>query len=188
MGDVWRANDRQLKRPVAIKVMRDRLADPRRFQREAIIAARPQHSGITVIHEFGTHRGQPFIVMELLHGSDLATMLDRAPGRRLPVEKAVALTVQAARALQAAHSAQVIHRDLKPANLFYQDDGTLKICDFGIAWIADRTDDLTTAGHVIGTAHYMSPEQCQGETQIDGRSDLYSLGCVLYELLTGRPP
>jgi eukaryotic-like serine/threonine-protein kinase len=188
MGDVWRATDRQLERPVAVKVMRDRLADPRRFQREARIAARLQHPGITVVHDVGTHDGQPFIVMELLHGSDLAAILGRTPGRRLPVETAVSLMVQAATALQVAHSAHVIHRDLKPANLFRQDSGLLKICDFGVARIADATDGLITAGYAIGTALYMSPEQCEGETQIDGRSDLYSLGCVLYELLTGRPP
>ena len=188
MGDVWRGTDRQLERPVAVKVMRDRLADPRRFQREARIAARLQHPGITVVHDVGTHDGQPFIVMELLHGSDLAAILGRAPGRRLPVETAVSLIVQAATALQVAHSAHIIHRDLKPANLFRQDSGLLKICDFGVARIVDATDGLTTAGYAIGTALYMSPEQCEGETQIDGRSDLYSLGCVLHELLTGRPP
>lgn len=188
MGDVWRASDRQLERPVAVKVMRNRLDDPRRFQREARIAARFQHPGITVIHDVGTHDDQPFIVMELLHGSDLATVLNRTPGRRLPIETAISLIVEAATALQAAHSAQVIHRDLKPANLFRQNAGPLKICDFGVAQIADAVDGLTTAGHVIGTVSYMSPEQCQGDMRMDGRSDLYSLGCVLYELLTGRPP
>ena len=188
MGDVWRGTDRQLERPVAVKVMRDRLADPRRFQREARIAARLQHPGITVVHDVGTHDGQPFIVMELLHGSDLAAMLGRTPGQRLPVVTAVSLIVQAATALQAAHSAHVIHRDLKPANLFRQDNGLLKICDFGVARIADATDGLITGDYAIGTAFYMSPEQCEGETQIDGRSDLYSLGCVLHELLIGLPP
>jgi WD40 repeat protein len=188
MGDVWQGTDRQLDRPVAVKVMRDRLADPRRFRREARIAARLQHPGITVVHDVGTHDGQPFIVMELLHGSDLAAVLDRAPARRLPVETAVSLIAQAASALQVAHSAHIIHRDLKPANLFRQDDGLLKICDFGVARIADATDGVITAGYAIGTALYMSPEQCESETQIDGRSDLYSLGCVLHELLTGRPP
>jgi eukaryotic-like serine/threonine-protein kinase len=188
MGDVWQGTDQQLERPVAVKVMRDRLADPRRFRREGRIAARLQHPGITVVHDVGAHGGQPFIVMELLHGSDLAAMLSQAPGRRLPVETAVSLIVQAATALQAAHAAHVVHRDLKPANLFCQDNGLLKICDFGVARITDAVDGLTTAGNVIGTAYYMSPEQCAGETQIDGRSDLYSLGCVLYELLTGQPP
>ena len=141
-----------------------------------------------MVHDVGTHGGQPFIVMELLHGSDLAAILSQAPGRRLPVETAVSLIVQAATALQAAHAAHIVHRDLKPANLFWQDNGLLKICDFGVARIMDAVDGLTTAGNVIGTAYYMSPEQCAGETQIDGRSDLYSLGCVLHELLTGQPP
>jgi eukaryotic-like serine/threonine-protein kinase len=187
MGDVWQGTDRQLKRPVAVKVMRDRLADPRRFEREAQIAARLQHPGITVVHDVGTHDGVPYIVMELLHGQNLADMLERAPGRRLPVDTAVSLIAQAAKALQAAHANRVIHRDLKPANLFLQDDARVKICDFGIASIADAPDGLTSAGYVLGTAHYMSPEQCEG-AEIDERSDLYSLGCVLYELLTGRPP
>jgi WD40 repeat protein len=188
MGDVWRGVDRQLERPVAVKVMRDRLADPRRFQREARIAARLQHPGITVVHDVGMHDGQPFFVMELLYGRDLAAILGRVPGRRMPVETAVSLIAQAATALQVAHSAHIIHRDLKPANLFRQDSGLLKICDFGVARIVDATDGLITAGYALGTALYMSPEQCEGETQIDGRSDLYSLGCVLHELLTGRPP
>lgn len=188
MGDVWQGTDQQLERQVAVKVMRDQLADPRRFRREGRIAARLQHPGITVVHDVGTHGGLPFIVMELLHGRDLAAVLSQAPGRRLPVKTAVSLIVQAANALQAAHAAHIIHRDLKPANLFYQDNGLLKICDFGVARITDAVDGLTTAGNVIGTAFYMSPEQCAGETQIDGRSDLYSLGCVLYELLTGQPP
>ena len=187
MGDVWQGTDRQLKRPVAVKVMRDRLADPRRFEREAQIAAQLQHPGITVVYDVGTDDGVPYIVMELLHGQNLADTLRRAPGRVLPAGMAVSLIVQALQALQAAHANRVIHRDLKPANLFLQDDGRLKICDFGIARIADAPDGLTSGGYVIGTALYMSPEQCEG-AEIDERSDLYSLGCVLYELLTGRPP
>lgn len=187
MGDVWQGTDRHLKRPVAVKVMRDRLADPRRFEREAQIAARLQHPGITVVYDVGIHDGQPYIVMELLHGQNLAELLTQAPGRRLPVTTAVSLIVQAANAIQAAHAHRVIHRDLKPANLFVQDDGRLKVCDFGIARIADAPDGLTSGGYVLGTPYYMSPEQCEG-TEIDERSDLYSLGCVLYELLTGQPP
>ncbi|HLM88095.1 MAG TPA: serine/threonine-protein kinase [Streptosporangiaceae bacterium] len=187
MGDVWQGTDRQLRRPVAIKVMQDRLADPRRFEREAQIAARLQHPGITVVYDFGTYDGVPYIVMELLAGQNLADMLDQAPRRQLPVGMAVSLIIQAAKALQAAHADRIIHRDLKPANLFLQDRGGLKICDFGIARIADAPDGLTSGGYVLGTAQYMSPEQCEG-AEIDERSDLYSLGCVLYELLTGRPP
>ena len=187
MGDVWQGTDRHLKRPVAVKVMRDRLADPRRFEREAQIAARLQHPGITVVYDVGTHDGQPYIVMELMHGQNLADLLKQVQGRRLPVATVVSLIVQAAHALQAAHAHRVIHRDLKPANLFLQDSGQLKICDFGIARIADAPDGLTSGGYVLGTPYYMSPEQCEG-TEIDERSDLYSLGCVLYELVTGQPP
>ena len=105
-----------------------------------------------MVHDVGTHEGLPFIVMELLHGRDLASMLSQTPGRRLPVDTAVSLIVQAAGALQAAHADHVIHRDLKPANLSLQDNGVLKICDFGIARIADATEGLTGAGYVIGLA------------------------------------
>jgi eukaryotic-like serine/threonine-protein kinase len=187
MGEVWQGTDTQLKRPVAVKVMLDRLADSERFEREAIIAARLQHPGITIVHDAGTHDGLPFIVMELLHGHDLAFLLAQAPNRRLPVDTAISLIIQAARALHAAHESRVIHRDLKPANLFVQNNGVLKICDFGIARIIDATDGQTSTGHIIGTFPYMSPEQCEGK-MVDERSDLYSLGCVSYELLTGQPP
>ena len=189
MGEVWRGTDRQLDRPVAVKVMRDQFADPRlgrRFQREARITARLQHPGIVVVYDAGTHDGHPFIVMELLEGRDLAAVLDQE-NAGLAVDMAISLAIQAAEALQAAHAGHVIHRDLKPANLFLQDNGLLKICDFGIAWASDATAGLTSAGQAIGTAWYMSPEQCEGN-QVDERSDLYSLGCVLHELLTGQPP
>ena len=126
-----------------------------------------------------------FIVMELLHGRDLAAMLAEAPAG-LPIDAVVPLAIQAAEALRAAHAGHVVHRDLKPANLFVLDGGLLKICDFGIAWAVDSTH-LTVTGQAIGTPAYMSPEQCRGE-QVDKRSDLYSLGCVLYALLTGQPP
>ena len=189
MGEVWRGADQELGRPVAIKVLRDHLPDPElagRFWREARIAARLQHPGITVIHDVGSDDGHLFIVMELLHGRDLAAMLSEAPAG-LSLDAAVSLTLQAAEALQAAHAGHVVHRDLKPANLLVLDDGLLKICDFGIAWAVDSTSHLTATGQAIGTPAYMSPEQCMGQ-QVDTRSDLYSLGCVLYELLTGQPP
>jgi hypothetical protein len=188
MGEVWRAVDGQLDRPVAVKVLREHLADPElagRFRREARIAARLQHPGITVVHDVGSDDGQLFIVMELLYGRDLAAMLAEAPDG-LPIDAAVSLTTQAAEALQVAHAGHVVHRDLKPANLFVLTGGQLKICDFGIAWAADATH-LTATGQTIGTPAYMSPEQCLGQ-QVDERSDLYSLGCVLYALLTGQPP
>jgi serine/threonine protein kinase len=189
MGEVWRGVDEHLDRPVAVKVLRAHLADPElagRFRREARIAARLQHPGIAVVHDVGSDNGQLFIVMELLHGRDLAAMLAEAPAG-LPVDTVVPLAIQAAEALRAAHAGHVVHRDLKPANLFVVDGGLLKICDFGIAWAVDSTTHLTATGQAIGTPAYMSPEQCQGQ-QVDERSDLYSLGCVLYALLTGQPP
>jgi parallel beta-helix repeat protein len=186
MGEVWQGSDRQLRRPVAVKVMQERVTDTRRFEREARIAARLQHPGITVVHDFGTHDGLPFIVMELLRGHDLAFELSKSPAG-LPSDRVIPLAIQAAEALQAAHDNHVVHRDLKPANLFLQTNGLLKICDFGIARAADLTEGLTSPDYAIGSVRYMSPEQCEGNP-VDGRSDLYSLGCVLYALLTGQPP
>ncbi len=189
MGEVWRGVDEQLDRPVAVKVLREHLADPElagRFRREARLAARLQHPGITVIHDVGSDSGQLFIVMELLHGRNLAAMLAGAPAG-LPIAATVSLIIQAAEALQAAHAGHVVHRDLKPANLFVLDGGQLKMCDFGIARAIDATTHLTATGQAIGTPAYMSPEQCLGQ-QVNERSDLYSLGCVLYALLTGQPP
>jgi molecular chaperone DnaK len=187
MGDLWRGTDRELRREVAVKLMRFAVPElARRFEREAEIAAKLQHPGITVVYDRGWHADQPFIVMELLLGQDLARLVEENQAG-LAVDYAVQLTIQAAEALQAAHNHHVVHRDLKPANLFLQQNGMLKICDFGIARAADMTTSLTSTGTVIGTPLYMAPEQWQGE-QADERSDLYSLGCVLYELLTGQPP
>ena len=189
MGRVWRATDQVLDRPVAVKVINEGHANRElasRLKREARIAARLQHPGITAVHDVGSYDGQPFIVMELLQGHDLASILEQAPNG-LPVDTVISLAIQAAEAVQAAHDGHVIHRDLKPANLFLQDSGHLKICDFGIAWAAEATAGLTAVGQAIGTVHYMSPEQCEGK-RVDERSDLYSLGCVLHELLTGQPP
>jgi len=189
MGEVWGGVDEQLDRPVAVKVLREHFADwelTERFRREARIAARLQHPGITVVHDVGSDNGQLFIIMELLHGRDLAAILAEAPAG-LPVDTIVSLAIQAAEALQAAHAGHVVHRDLKPANLFVLDSGQLKICDFGIARAVDAATHLTVPGQAIGTPAYMSPEQFRG-LQADERSDLYSLGCVLYALLTGQPP
>ncbi|WP_329238784.1 serine/threonine protein kinase [Actinoallomurus sp. NBC_01490] len=193
MGDVWRGVDLRLRRPVAIKVLPAELATDEsaveRFRREAETTAALQHPGITVTFDIDEHRdGQDrliFLVMELLTGRDLGTVLAREP-RGVPIELAVSLTAQAADALAAAHSRGIVHRDIKPANLFLLDDGRVKLCDFGIARLSDSTQ-LTASGSYIGTPLYMAPEQFRGE-RLDARSDLYSLGCVLYELLVGSPP
>ncbi len=189
VGEVWRAADRQLVRQVAVKVIRDRIDDPKLaagFEREAQIAGRLRHRGITVVHDVGRHDGRPFIVMELLRGRDLGAVLKDAPAG-LPVSTALSLAGQAAEALQAAHAGGVVHRDLKPANLFLENDGQLKICDFGIAMAVGAAVPHLGSSYLVGTPAYMSPEQCDGE-QADRRSDLYSLGCVLYALLAGHPP
>ncbi|NUS12402.1 MAG: protein kinase [Streptomyces sp.] len=190
MGAVWQGRDETvLDRDVAVKVLHETSADPtavRRFQKEAATLAGLQHPGITVVHDAGSHEGHLFLVMELLHGADLARLAARHP-QGLPLDTVLGLSRQTAEALAAAHGRGVIHRDLKPANLFLQDDGRVKICDFGIARGTDTTSTLTESGRVVGTPAYMSPEQCQ-DLPLDTRSDLYSLGCVMYELLTGEPP
>jgi serine/threonine protein kinase len=189
MGQVWRGEDDRLNRAVAIKVMQDHHSDQEsfgRFVREARVAAGLDHPGITSVHDFGRHDNQYFIVMQLLKGQDLKAILKGHP-MGLPVRQAVSYAIQAAEALAAAHESGVIHRDLKPANLFIVAGDRLKICDFGIAKHVDATRTLTRPGEVIGTPAYMSPEQWSGRP-VDARSDLYSLGCVLYELLVGRPP
>ena len=139
-----------------------------------------------MVYDTGSQDGKPFIVMECLDGQDLADVLAERRGG-LPVGDAVSLVIQAADALQAAHEGGVIHRDLKPRNLFVQRNGVLKLCDFGIAWTAALTAGLTLPGTALGTACYMAPELWDGQ-RADERSDLYSIGCVLYELLTGLPP
>ncbi len=187
VGEVWRAYDTGLDRQVAVKVVLERIEDPDlvRFEREAKLAARLGHPGITVVHDIGTDDGQPFIVMELLDGRDLQAVLSASPAG-LPVIEAVRLVAQAAEALQVAHQGHVIHRDIKPVNLFVQSNGQLKICDFGVARAADSADSIM-ASYILGTPAYMSPEECDGR-EVDERGDIYSLGCVLYALLTGRQP
>ena len=189
VGEVWRARDHELDRAVAVKVIRERIPDPKLaqgFLGEARIAGRLQHPGITVVHDVGEDGGQPFIVMELLHGRDLEAVLRDYPAG-MPADQVVSLAIQLADALWAAHAGGVVHRDLKPANLFLQDNGQLKICDFGIAVVADATSLPASYSYIVGTPAYMSPEQCDGQ-EAGAPADLYSLGCVLYALLTGRPP
>lgn len=189
MGEVWLAHDcSMLRREVAVKVLPALSGEEsvRRFRREAATLAGLQHPGITVVHDAGRHDGYLFIVMELLRGCDLSRLMADHQGV-LPVDRALGLLAQTVVALSAAHDFGVIHRDVKPGNLFVQPADRVKICDFGIAHTADGTSAITTTGRVIGTPAYMSPEQWR-EEPVDGRSDLYSLGCVMFELLTGRSP
>jgi serine/threonine protein kinase/polyhydroxyalkanoate synthesis regulator phasin len=190
MGEVWLARDAVLGREVAVKVIAvgsdgDPLA-VERFRREATMTAALEHPNIVTIFDSGTHHGSAFIVMELLAGPTLAQFVaDRGP---LPEPEAVRLGAQIAAGLAAAHRAGVVHRDIKPSNLMFSSSGMLKILDFGIARLSQTTAPaLTTANAVIGSAPYLSPEQAVG-APADERSDLYSLGCVLVTMVTGRPP
>ncbi|WP_285564114.1 serine/threonine-protein kinase [Streptomyces sp. RTGN2] len=199
MGEVWRARDESLGRQVAVKCLkpmgpqhdRDFTRILReRFRREARVAAALQHRGVTVVHDFGEHEGVLYLVMELLDGRNLSQLLEDNKQVPLPVDDVVDIAEQVADALGYTHQQGIVHRDLKPANIMRLADGTVKICDFGIARLGHDisvTSRLTGAGIAMGTPHYMSPEQISGG-QVDHRSDLYSLGCVLYEIATGAPP
>ncbi|MFI1561839.1 tetratricopeptide repeat protein [Streptomyces sp. NPDC020490] len=199
MGEVWRARDESLGRQVAVKCLkplgphRDRSFTRmlrERFRREARVAAALQHRGVTVVHDFGEADGVLFLVMELLHGRNLCQLLEDNGHHPLAVPDVVDIAEQVAAALAYTHEQDIVHRDLKPANIMRLTDGTVKICDFGIARLGHDigfTARLTGTGVAMGTPHYMSPEQIGG-TEVDRRSDLYSLGCVLYEIATGAPP
>jgi tRNA A-37 threonylcarbamoyl transferase component Bud32/tetratricopeptide (TPR) repeat protein len=199
MGEVWRARDESLGRRIAVKCLKPLGTQHdhsftrvlrERFRREARVAAALQHRGVTVVHDFGEWDGMLFLVMELLEGYDLSRLLEENKGHPLPVADVVDIAEQVASALAYTHEQGIVHRDLKPANIVRTADGTVKICDFGIARLghdAGFTARLTGTGIAMGTPHYMSPEQIAGD-EVDRRSDLYSLGCVLYEIATGVPP
>jgi len=194
MGLVYRVTHAHLKKPLAMKVLRrENTRDPEvlaRFRREAETASAIGNQHIVDIHDFGVlNDGSTYFVMECLEGVDLIDAIDLA--RRMPEERAVHIAVQVCRALGAAHDAGIIHRDVKPENVFLtRRDGTedfVKVLDFGIAKVANGPKRLTRAGEVLGTPHYMSPEQCEGDG-VDHRTDIYALGVLLYEMVTGHVP
>ena len=215
MGEVYQATDTNLKRQVAIKVLpaalagdADRLA---RFQREAEVLAALNHPNIAAIYGFESFRSggssdPPItaLVMELVEGEDLSQRIEghRAKGSGLPIDEALPIAKQVADALEAAHEQGIVHRDLKPANIKVRSDGTVKVLDFGLAKLSERSASLsgergglthsptlsphaTKAGVILGTAAYMSPEPALGDA-VDTRADLWAFGCVFLEMITGK--
>ncbi|HEU4926553.1 MAG TPA: serine/threonine-protein kinase [Vicinamibacterales bacterium] len=192
MGQVYRARDTRLNRDVAIKIVAPHLqqdrASRKRLEREARVIASLSHPNVVAVYDIGDHDGLLYLVTELLTGGTLREML--APGP-LGEQTIIDIATQVARGLSAAHAREIVHRDLKPENLFVTNDGVVKILDFGLAkprpHERDRQLDTLTSPHaVVGTIGYMSPEQLTGD-DVDGRSDLFSLGAVLYEAATGTP-
>src|SRR6185503_15838570 len=192
MGEVWRGVDPRIGRPVAVKLLEvasglspeDREEWSRRFIQEARAAGRVSHPSIIAIHDVGVAEdGRPFIVMEHVAGTNLESVLEKGPQPDL--KTALEWGIQLAEALDAAHRQGVVHRDIKPANILVGEDGRVRIADFGLARMPES--DLTREGSFVGTPSFCSPEQVRG-LPVDGRSDVFSLGAVMYTLLTGIRP
>jgi|SRR5579862_1314229 len=189
MSSVYRAYDRVLERRVALKLLHQHFADDdeyvQRFLREARTVASLSHPNIVTVIDRGEHEGQQFIVFEYVEGENLKRLIERAGPA--PVERALELAIQIARGLVAAHERGLVHRDVKPQNVLLNGDGRAKVTDFGIAREIEVHRGMTQTGTILGTSDYISPEQAQGR-HVDEHSDVYSLGIVLYELLTGELP
>jgi serine/threonine protein kinase len=196
VGEVYRALDPRIGRGVAIKVLLSQVSEAagekllQRFEHEARAAGTLNHPNIVAVYDVGSQDGRPYVVSELLEGT---TLREKLAGGALPSRKAVEYAIQIAHALAAAHEKKVVHRDLKPENIFITKDGRIKVLDFGLAKLMPQptsgsgSTEATPAGTVLGTLGYMSPEQIRGRS-VDPRSDLFSLGAVLYEMLYGRRP
>src|SRR5262245_13874676 len=200
MGEVYLAEDTRLRRKVALKILSTELTKHpeklRRFEQEAFAASALSHPNILVIHEIGTEADHHFIATEFIEGE---TLRDRMARKKMDLEDALDVAIQASSALAAAHKAGIVHRDIKPENIMLREDGYIKVLDFGLAKLIEPqapsadTEAQTVArvdtdpGTVMGTVNYMSPEQAKGKA-IDSRTDVFSLGVVLYEMVAGRPP
>src|ERR671930_341814 len=188
MSTVYLARDGTLERWVAVKVMHREMSDQpdqlERFRREARAVAQLSHPNVVAVIDAGEDGGHPYIVFECVQGETLKQRIDRLG--RLPVDEAAAYAIEIGRGLAAAHARRLIHRDVKPQNVLIDSEGRAKVTDFGIARSLE-SDGLTKTGRVLGTTDYVSPEQAMGR-EVDARSDVYSLGVLLYEMLTGQPP
>ena len=190
-AEVYAAEDTLLHRKVALKVLHVDEADSRqsrRFEREARTASLLNHPNVVTIYDFGREDDVQYIAAELIDGETLRERLERGP---LTIMEAIDIASAAAGALAAAHEAWLVHRDVKPENIAIRKDGLVKVLDFGVSALrgdGDATDPLRRPGSLVGTLHYLSPEQVRGEPVIDNRSDVYSLGVVMYEMLCGHVP
>src|SRR5205085_5143652 len=188
MSSVYRANDRLLERAVALKVLHERFGDDdeqvERFRHEARSVAQLTHPNIVTVIDRGEQEGRQFIVFEYVDGENLKDLVEREGP--LGVREAIELTLQVARGLAFAHGQGLVHRDVKPQNVLLDGDGRAKVTDFGIAHAVD-VDGMTITGTIMGTSNYIAPEQARGQP-VDEQTDVYSVGCVLYELLAGEVP